>query len=247
MKLGKKNEAHESGEEQNEYFENSGQKDTNIQSYIERNGKKVMYISLAVIALTAVFFLAKSYFQSSAEEARVKSSLALSRISPYYQFGDYERSLYGDPSSKIRGEDIIGLKEIVSKYKGSGAGKVAALYAGNIYLIKDSLSEAKQYFEIAADSDSPTVLEGAYAGLGALMQAEKNYQKAVDYFEKAYTTAISDASKSRYQYFAALAYEKLGNKEKTGKMLNELIIEHEFTEYASLAKKDLMRLGIEIE
>jgi len=247
MKLERKKENHESGEEQYDFSVKREQKKENLQSYLEKNGKKVMYISLAVIVLTLAFFLVKNYLKSSSEENRTKSSLALSRILPYYQYGDYERTLYGDKESRIRGEQIIGLIDIIKEYSSTDAGKTAALYAGNIFLIKDSLTEAKKYFEIASGSASPTVLEGAYAGLGAVLQQEGKFTDAAGYYEKASTTAISETSKSRYKYFTAIAYEKAGDKEKTGKMLNELIVEHEYTEYASLAKQDLVRLGIKIE
>lgn len=247
MKFKGRKEDYDTGSEQQGFEEKKEKITDDLPGFIERNGKKVAYISLGVIAATVIFFLLKSNIQESNEEARQESALALSRVLPFYQYGDYQKALNGDPTVRVRGEEIIGLTDIVNKYEGTGAGKASALYAGNIFLNLDSLSEAKKYFNIASGSDSPTVVEGAYAGLGAVLQAEGKYEEAAAAFEKAYKKAVSDNAKSRYKYYAAVCWEKAGSKEKAAEIFSDIVVEHEFSEFASLAKQDFKRLGIEIK
>jgi tetratricopeptide (TPR) repeat protein len=99
---------------------------------------------------------------------------------------------------------------------------------------------------MSTKAESPIIKEGSYAGLGACAESEGKYQEAIENYEKAIALAKMPGSKNRYQYFQGLCYEKLGDKEKAGKLYKEIITENA-SEFVNYAKGGLTRIGMIIE
>ncbi|MFN3306516.1 MAG: tetratricopeptide repeat protein [Candidatus Kapaibacteriota bacterium] len=152
----------------------------------------------------------------------------------------------GDKTRKVRGEDVIGLVDIVREFKGVPQTYVAALYAGNCYLQLERYRDAMEYFKIAMDSKSNIVLEGASSGLGVCYESLGNYTEAAKYYELASSYALPVAVKDRYMYFQALCLEKIGEKAKAEKLYRTIIGDNQ-SEFVGLAKSGLIRLGTIIE
>ena len=220
---------------------------TKIQTYVNENRNKVMYISAGVVVLCILIFVGKSYLTKSQEENDNKANVALSRIVPYYQMSDFQRSLNGDSTRLVRDNQVIGLIAIVGQYKSSPSGKIAALYAGNCYVGLNNPEEAATYFDIASESDSKEIQAGAYAGIGIANELMNKNDEAANAYLKASGLAITDEARSRYKLFAGLCYENAGVKEKAEKIYREVIAEFELSEVASNAKSGLIRLGMIIE
>lgn len=221
-----------------------------IQSFIEDNSKKVIYISVGIVAVTVLFFLIKYLIEKNAEEDKIEASVEISRILPYYLNYDYQHALYGDSTTKVRDNDRIGFIEIVERYGGTEQGKTAALYAGNCFIYLGNYQEAEKYFEKASDASSKLIKEGSCSGIAACKEASGDLNSAIQYYEKAIENITIPTSNIRYQYYMALIYEKNGEKEKAGNLfktiINENILENK-SEFVPFAKSGLVRLGMEIE
>lgn len=218
-----------------------------LQQWIEQNSKKVMIISIAVIAVTVGFFVIKGIIEKNNEEKNLKSSVALNRVLQYFSSGDYQKALDGDPNATVRGEKIIGLKAIADEYSGYDAGKIAALYAGNCLIMMNRHSEAEKYFDIASGSDSKMLQMGAYAGLGSVDEVKGDFNSALKNYEKATELAGNDDSKFRYTYYTGLCYEKINNKQKAEEMYRYILDEAKNSEFIRFAKMGLVRIGTIIE
>jgi tetratricopeptide (TPR) repeat protein len=218
-----------------------------IQQFIYNNSKMISYVSVAVIVIVALIFIVKNTMQKNTEEGTQKVMVALNRILPYYESQDYTKALFGDSSRVIRSEQVIGLVDIVDEYENYKQGMLAALYAGNAYLALNKHEDAAEYFEIASDSPSKIVIEGAYAGLAACMELQGDNRKAADYYLKASELAITETTKARYSYFAALNLEKSNKKNEAENIYREIINKNKYSEFANYSKSGLVRLGMEID
>jgi len=180
--------------------------------------KNIGYALIAVLAIGLGYYFYTGMQETSNDEAMT----ALSRISSYYETGQFQKALDGDPARNIRGGKVIGLKAIVSEYGGTSAGSFAALYAGTSLINLGKFSEAMPYFETASGSEDATVSAGG--------------SKDGPMYE-------------RYAFFAALNYEKASAggsssaKEKAIALLKGLIAKNSGSEYTTEAKMGLARLG----
>jgi tetratricopeptide (TPR) repeat protein len=206
--------------------------------------KKIGFALIAVLAIGLGYYFYTGMQEASNDEAMT----ALSRISSYYETGQFQKALDGDPSRSIRGGKVIGLKAIVSEYGGTSAGSFAALYAGTSLMNLGKYSDAMPYFESAIGSDDEMVSAGGKAGLAACKEEMKNFEEAASLYEAA-AGPKDGPMYERYTLFAALNYEKAaangsGNaKEKAITLLKGLLAKNSGSEYTSEAKMGLARLG----
>ncbi len=217
--------------------------ESKLQRFILENKVLLITAGIVIIAIIGLYIYLEATRMTSSKEA----SLALSRILPYFEKGNYQLALDGDPNTKVRGQDIIGLKEIVEKYENTNQGKVAALYAANCYVELENIDESLRYFEIASNSDSDLIKTGAYAGLGLYYETKSQYRQAGDNYKKAGEYAGESGAKFRYFYFAGLCYEKDNDKVRAEELYRLVIGNNEYSEYLGLAKAGLIRLGTIIE
>ena len=217
------------------------------QHFIFNNSKVISYLSLGVIIVVVLIFVIKNIVQKNTDESQQKAIVALDRILPYYDAPDYKKALFGDSSRTVRGQRIIGLLEIIEEFNGTLQEKIAALYAGNSYLALNKAKEAVEYFEIALDSPSKIVLEGANAGLGSCNEILGDYEEAASYYVKSSELAISDLTKARYNYYAAKSYEKSGDIEAAEKLYKDIIARNKYSEFSNYSKAGLSRLGMKID
>ena len=221
-----------------------------INLFVHENRKLVSWVSIGLVLIVVVVYFASDYINKSAKENQEKASTALSRVLPLFNAKDAQSiklALYGDKSFQIRGEAVIGLVDIVKKYESTPQGKLAALYAANLFNLDKKYSEAEKYFTIALDADSKLVIEGAYAGLGAVEEAKGNYDKAITNYTKAVDNYTNYASKNRYEYYIGLCSEKLNKKDEAIKIYKAIISENKSFEFVGRAKAGLIRLGTIIE
>ncbi len=217
-----------------------------IQAFVQKNQKTINIVALSVIGIVVIIFVLRFFVLKSTEEKENKASVALSRILPYIDAADYNKALYGDKAKKVRGENVIGLIEIVEKYGGTPQGKLAALYAGNCFLQLNKYREAIDYFEKASKAKAAIVKEGANAGKAASYEFLKDYRNAAKHWELAAELALPIGVKDRYRYFAALCYEKINQKDKAEAFYREIIGNNQ-SEFVGLAKAGLVRLGTIID
>lgn len=221
-----------------------------INLHLRNNYKLWSYIVLGVILSIVVIYFAVDYFKKARANDIEEAGTAIARLIPAINQKDPESiriALYGDKSIVIRNKPLIGLIEIAKKYDNLPQGKLAALYAGNLFMVDKKFSEAEKYFKQATDADSKLVLQGAYAGLGSIAEYQNNFQKAIENYEKAVKNYADYGSKNRYEYYMGLCYEKLNKKEEAIKIYNGIISENKSYEFVGRAKMGLVRLGTVIE
>ena len=104
---------------------------------LKKNGTIFGIVIVIVLAAIGYYY----YSTSQAEKATQEAAMALSKILPEYESGNYAVALDGGTTSL--GIDAIGLVDIANKYSGTNEGHLAALYAANAYLNSNQYSEAK--------------------------------------------------------------------------------------------------------
>lgn len=211
---------------------------------IAKKYSRIALISLLVIVpVIAIYF----YWKNSEHDKTAQASIALSRIVDKYKSNDYSTALYGDTVSQVRGEEIIGLIKIAEEYDGTAPGKLAALYAGNSFLSMNKPDEAERFFELALKANSNIVLVGANAGYAACMEQSGDLASAAEHYGTAVNLTSQKNLKARYQFYAALNYEKAGNKSHASELYNDIINSNDYSEFLNFAKLAILRVGTEIE
>ena len=208
---------------------------------LKKNGTIFGIVIVIVLAAIGYYY----YSTSQAEKATQEAAMALSKILPEYESGNYAVALDGGTTSL--GIDAIGLVDIANKYSGTNEGHLAALYAANAYLNSNQYSEAKTYFDKATDSESSIVESGAYAGLAFVAEEEGNLESAADNYKKAAEKLTEDLLKSKYLYFAALNYEQAGKKDNAKNIYQSIIELSENSEFGNKSKVRLSMLGTKID
>lgn len=215
----------------------------NEPNFIEKNGKIIILISIAVIVVIGVTLFLRHQSEKNTERA----SVLLTRVMEYYETGDYPKALNGDPTKTYLGEEVKGLLYIADEFSGTDQGKVAALYAANALFNSEKYSESKKYFELAQKSSAEIIKQGALAGLAATYETENNFAEAAKLYKNASQMTDEDNTKSRYLFYAGLCYEKGGDTKQAEAHYRDILKISEFGEFGILAKSGLTRIGTIIE
>ncbi len=208
--------------------------------------KNKLKVGLGLLGIVVVAIIAVVFYNKSKNEKEKEASAALARVRTMYESGEYAKALSGDATKIIRDTPLIGLQGIVEQYGSTENGKVAALYAGNSLISLKKHAEAAGYFEKAQGSASVEVAVGALIGLAICKEEQKDHLNAGDYYDKAAQQTLQTTMKDKYKLYAALNYEKAGNKEKAEKFFRE-ILRGESMEYIGESKSGLTRLGMIVE
>ncbi len=234
-------------EKEDEILEEFEEYEEEIDEESESELKKwALYGGVAIVSVVAV--IALYFFWSSGEEEKTaEASLALAKISDFYVSGDYNKALYGDSTLAAIGEESLGLVSIVEEYGGTAPGKRAALWAGDAFFKSGDYESAKEYYDLALDSDSKLIKVGANAGVAACLEMEGELEEAAEHYMNAATLTTEPGTKARYSYYSALCFEQAGNKEEAEKIYSDIINEDEYSEFANFAKTGLYRIGTEID
>lgn len=208
---------------------------------LKKNGTIFGIIIVIVLAAVGYYY----YSASQSEKATQEAAMALSKILPEYDAGNYVVALDGGTTSI--GIDAMGLVEIAKKYDGTNEGKLAALYAGNAYINSNQFVEARNYFDKATNSNAEVVQSGAYAGLALCDEEEGKLESAAENYKLAAEKLSEDVLKSKYLYFAALNFEQAGKKDDA-KNIYQLVVElSENSEFGNKSKVRLSMLGTKID
>lgn len=200
---------------------------------IKKNG-----IIIGIVVLIALLGLGYYYYSSSqAEKASQEAIMALSKVLPEYDKGNYKVAL--DGGSNGVESNLSGLVEIANKYSDVQEGKLAALYAGNAYLNTNQYDAAKKYFEMASSSDAEIVQSGAYAGLAVCFEETGKYEEAAENYKKAADKLNEDLLKSKYLYFSAINYEEAGKKDLAENIYLSIV---ELNRNSDFGHKSIVRL-----
>lgn len=208
---------------------------------VKKFGTVIIVLSLLIVAFSGYYFWNK---QKTAEESQ-KATIAIKGIMPFMESEEYDKALNGAVSET--GEKLMGLVKIADEYSGLAQGDLAAMYAGNAFLLKGDYTKAAEYFEKAKDAESKEVKMGSLAGIGASLEYQGKMEEAAKSYEAASALTEQEIIKSRYLLFAGLNYENAKNKEKAVGIYQEVLNINRFSEFAGMAKSGLIRLGTKID
>ncbi len=228
--------------ENNEEVENT----VEVLSDAEAQRKRMIQFALAGLAVLAVLIGGFLFYRYTKQNTEKEAALKLSRIRPFYDAGQLEVAL-GGVSGTIRGESVIGLTAISSQFGSSESGRLAALYAGNALSTLGRYSEAERYFDQATASGSDITKMGALAGLASCRATGNQHEAAAKLYEEASAIGAKLGDEDRYKLFAALHYEKAGQKDKAIALYRAIAGSPEFSEAVNDAKAGIIRLGGTLE
>jgi len=180
-----------------------------VLGWYEEN-KKIVFGGLAafVIIVAAIVFYGINKKQND-EAAGTALTLVLSQ----YESGAYLQAIDGDPAKKI-----IGLKKIAEDYSGTENGEAAKIYAANAYSYLGKQEEAFKYYDDYSGSN-PIFKAAAEVGKAGYYEMKKEYEKAVEGYEKAASFSKDNPMNAQYLLNAAIVYIEMNNKEKAKDIL----------------------------
>jgi tetratricopeptide (TPR) repeat protein len=196
--------------------------------------KQISYILCTIVAIALIFF----GYRFFAQRAETKAFTLLGQTQSKYDTlkeTSSETAAYRQVSEAFQ--------NIIKKYGGNAAGKIArvvyanisydaAQYEKAIALYKQSLSDFK---------DDKFVYNMILSDLGYAYQRVEDGQNAAAYFEKA--AAAKDSPICEEALFnLGLMYEKSGETAKSQKTLQEILNNHPDSIYFDMVKEELNKL-----
>ncbi|MDB5035910.1 MAG: Tetratricopeptide repeat-containing protein [Chlorobi bacterium] len=182
----------------------------------------------------------------SSGKSNDRAQLELARIRPYYDRGDFSVAVNGDPSKKISGEKIRGLKDLVADWKSTPAGKIAALYLGNSYLALGQAKQASEPYEVAAGASDELLSSAGHAGLAAVSESAGSYDAAAKEYAKAASIDHLELNTPQYLLSAARNYEMAKNKDEAVKNYRTVATQYAQSAANAQARLALARLNVEL-
>lgn len=225
-------------ENSEEYVENT--LDTITDAEAQR--KRVMQFAIIGIAAIALLVGGFMFYRYNQQKTEQEAALKLSRIRPFFDAGQMEPAL-GGVAGTIRGEQVLGLTAIANQYGSSESGRLAAMYAGNALASLGRYAEAEPMFDKARSASSDITKMGGIAGMASCKAQAGNSAEAAKLYEEAATIGAKLGDEDRYRLFAAMHYEKAGQKDKALALYKTIAASQEFSEAINDAKAGIIRLG----
>ncbi|MBU1298862.1 MAG: tetratricopeptide repeat protein [Bacteroidetes bacterium] len=191
------------------------------------NNKK--YISYATTGLV-VIIIAIIFYVNNIRKNNEIAAAELGKIFHFYDQGDYQSVINGQPEKGIKG-----LKSIVDEYGGSKSGNLARYYLANSYYMIGETDQALEEFNNVSLSDH-LLQASAYAGIAACYERKGNNLEAAKYYYKA-ADEVSDQSQTpEYLNLAAKNYGTAGEKTKAVDIFKR--IKNEYTNHPAAREVD---------
>ena len=150
-----------------------------------------------------------------ANDDRATSELA--KVYTFYDNGQYQIAINGIPE-----KNITGLQTIVDNYGSTKSGNLAKFYLANAYYNSQNYDKALQYFSDFGGSSNALIENSAIAGIGACYEAEGNFKKAAESYEKAALKNTDDPNAADNLVNAARNFGKSGDKERAVELLKKV-------------------------
>ena len=196
------------------------------QSFFEENKNRIFtYVGVLAVVVVAVI-LYMNYRNGQNEEAGEH----LAKVMDIYDMGDFLAAIEGK-----KDVNLLGLKEIVSKYGSTNNGETAKLYLANSYANLGKPEEAFKYYEDYS-GDIDIFLAASLAGQAGYYSNKNEYEKAADLYLKASKVSDKDVMNSDYMFQAAVNYFEAGDKEQAKNLFQ--LIKDEYKTSAFYAQVD---------
>jgi tetratricopeptide (TPR) repeat protein len=190
----------------------------------------VTYIVLGVLLVVAIVMASFFWRQHQAAREEMAFTLLGKGIALYEQEGKREQAL-----------PIFA--ELIKEYPRTRPGKVALLYRGRSYMLRQDYDHAIADFDLFLKrSSEPYLRTIALNALGNSYWAKGEYQKAIDHFQQ--IIALRDEWLKPYVYLQmGMCWEKLGDKKKAIEAYQESFKLLPSSPWGTVAKTRLQKLG----
>lgn len=212
--------------------ESLGQAMNKTELFLERNGRTMSYVILALFLLAALIYGYRAMIVAPrAEKAAAMIAQAQSRFES--ETPDYELALLGDANG-------AGFLEVIEQFGGTSSGNLAKHYAGICYLRTGDLENAAAYLaKFSPVSGIPgAIINAQNFGLqGDVAVEQQDYAKAVKFYNKAVKASDNNLTAPMYLRKAALAEQALGNAAQAAALLERLLASYPMSMEAREAEK----------
>jgi tetratricopeptide (TPR) repeat protein len=190
----------------------------------------ITYIVLGVLLVVAL--VVASFFWRQHEASREETAFTLLGKG----IALYEQEAKGEQALPV-------LSELIKDYGGTRPGKVALLYRGRIYLHQKDYDHAIADYDLFLKrSSAPLLRTIAFNGLGYSYLAKKEYQKAIDSFQRI-VTSDDEWLKPYALLQMGMCWELLGDKQKAITAYQESFKLLPSSPWGTVAKMRLQKLG----
>lgn len=201
--------------------------------FFEENGRKMSYIFLVLLAIAALVY---GYRQLIVAPRAEKAAEMISEAQ--YRFEgenpDFELALNGDANG-------AGFLNVIDKYGATPSGNLAKHYAGICYLRKGDLTNAAKYLaKFSPVKGLPgSIINAQNFGLqGDIAVEQKEYDKAIKFYEKAVKASDNDMTAPTYLRKAGLAAQAKGDGKQAEAFYQEILTSYP----ASMDARDAEKL-----
>ncbi|HWP82563.1 MAG TPA: tetratricopeptide repeat protein [Bacteroidota bacterium] len=191
-------------------------------------------IALGIVGLVTTMVVVLNNIRAETESATAE----LGKVLPYYDQGNYEVALNGNPSENIRG-----LRDIVNDYGNTNPGEMAKLYLANSYYYLKQYDKALEYYQ-DTDLDDPLLMAAAYSGAGACLEIKGEYGEAAVLFEKAASLQTIDSYRAEQLHHAARNFAAAGNRQKAVELYKRITKEYPTSIYARDAERSIAQYSL---
>ena len=193
--------------------------------WIEQNPKTFYGIIGAIVLIVGGYFGFRYYIDTQESQAQREMYQAVH----YFEADSLDLAFRGDGNN-------LGFEQIIEDYGMTDAANLANFYAGAICLKQGKFQLAIFYLEDFSANDL-LVQPRAYSLIGDAYMELKEYDNAATYYDKACNHEPNKFYTPAYLMKAALAYEKLEDKEKAMKAYQRIIDEYwDSSEYQNARK-----------
>ncbi len=201
-----------------------------VEHWAEEHPKVVLSI-VGVLILAVAGYFGFNYWKGQRNDEGQKEMFQAIR---YFEADSLNLALNGDGNN-------LGFLQIIEDYSMTNAANLANFYAGAIYLKQGKFPLAIFHLEDFSASDL-LVQARAYSLMGDAYMEQDNFEKAAGYYQKAADYKPNKEFTPAYLMKAALAYEKLSQKEKALKAYTTIIEKFWDSAEAQNAKREKARL-----
>lgn len=202
--------------------------------YWEKNSKKVLTVTIAVIVIVGGYLGYKNLVQIPGEQ---KANEDLFAAENYFRKDSFNLALNGSGTTP-------GFLKVISKHGGSKAANLAHLYAGECYLQLGEFQKAVDQLEDFSANGAKQVEAKAEGLLGDALAELKKNEDAVAHYKKAGTLFPDDqAISSEYLFRGAMLSELTGKNDQALEMYQMIKDLYPRTEKGFIIDKYLARLG----
>ena len=220
--------------ESKEFYENPevlAERISKTEEFLEKNKTLSLSIFIGLGLVIVLFFVYGYYMDNQNKLAQDDMFQAVF----YFEQDSLDLALNGDGNN-------YGFKDIVEEYSGTESANLANFYSGVIHLKKGNSKVAILYLEDFSTSDL-LVQARSYSLIGDANMELGEFEKAVEYYEKAADHRANEYFSPIYLKKAAVAYEKLGQWEGAKSCYQQIMEDYKGSTEVQAAKKNLARLN----